>query len=186
MWFSVVFLADTEEESLLIWKTLKTCQTQCLDIIVLRIYFSICVYVVSHKQDKDCLLKLDISYQVYESMVLLFWCSGELSWSVYYGDVSTCEVDWCLCAWSIIQTVGDEFGLKNWKRQIGCSMLMTSNISKSRQVVWMLCFKKKILEMLLMLHMIRPGSLISYWWLILVCSPDRVEFGLLWVLPLEP
>ena len=35
--------------------------------------------VVSLKRDRGCLLKLDISYQVYESMVLLFWCSEELS-----------------------------------------------------------------------------------------------------------
>ena len=112
---------------------MKSCQTQCLDIIIENLFFSICLTVVSHKRDRGCLLKLDISYQVYESMVLLFWCSEELSKSVYYGVVSTCEVDWCLCAWSSIQTVWDEFGLKNWKRQIVCSMLIISNIQTGGQ-----------------------------------------------------
>ena len=47
-WFSKVFLVAVKRESLLCWswKTLKTCQTQCLDIIVLRIYFSQYVWLL--------------------------------------------------------------------------------------------------------------------------------------------
>ena len=100
--------------------------TNVLTSLYWEFIFSICLAVVSHKQDRGCLLKLDITHQVYESMELLFWSCI---------DVSTCGVDWWLCGWSIIQMVWDEFtsccGLKDWKRQIGCGMLMTSNISKS-------------------------------------------------------
>ena len=86
-----------------------------------------------YKQDRFCLLKLDITSQVYESMELLFWNCG---------DVSTCVVDWWLCGWSIIQMVWDEFiqVVVAWRIRRGKLVVMTSNISKSdrRSEFWAL------------------------------------------------
>ena len=87
-----MLLADTEGESLLIWKTLKICQTQCLDIIVLRIYFSICVDV-SHKRDRGCLLKLDI-----KSMRACYSCSGVVE---NFQGLCTVEMN------QLVQLIGD-------------------------------------------------------------------------------
>ena len=144
-----------------------------------NLFFSICLAVVSHKQDRGCLLKLDIICQVYESMELLFWSCG---------DVSTYGVDWWLCAWSIIQIVWDEFDLKNWKRQIGYGMLMISNISKSdmRSEFWAL--RRKFLRCsyccVCLWYDLEAWSATDGW---SQCVPLlRAIFGLLWMVSSEP
>ena len=102
--------------------------------------------VVSHKQDRGCLLKLDVSYQVYENIVLLFWCSGKFSRSLYYKD-------WInVCSWLIVFLQYHPNGMRwVWPEELEEADWLC-HVDNIHQEVWMLCFKKKIFEMFLLLH----------------------------------
>ena len=67
-----VFIAVVEEEPLIwSWRFLRF-QISCLDICVENLFFLTCLTSVFLKQDGGCLLKLNIPYQVYKNIRLLF------------------------------------------------------------------------------------------------------------------